>query len=337
MKKHYMITLLIIVILMIVYGLGPKISTMELNTDLPVIPVEIDSIAQYVSQHEAGYPVKPDNESLILWGDSVGQPTEYVLLYLHGFSASRYEAYPVTHDFVREFKVNAYLPRLAGHGLNVDEPLLDMTPANLYDSAKEALVIARKLGKKIILMGTSTGCTLALMLAADFPQWVDALILYSPNIKIKNPLAPLLSGPWGLQITRAIHGGKYSVSDDDPASEDCKYWYCRYRVEAQVYLQQLLDMRMNRKEFQKVHQPVFLGYYYKDEDHQDQTIEVKAALKMFDELGTPGNQKVKVAFPEAGAHVIACELTSRSVAKVRTQTFEFARQVLKLKDCNEGC
>lgn len=326
-----MIPLIIIIVLVIVYLAGPRLSRIEPDNVLPVVPVSIDSISQYVQEQEAAYPVKPNNESVIIWSDSVGQPTEYVLLYLHGFTACRYEAYPVTHDFVKEFHVNAYLPRLAGHGLMVDDPLLDMTPVNLYNSAKEALVIAHKLGKKVIIMGTSTGCTLGLMLAADFPQLVDGLILYSPNIKIKNPLAPLLSGPWGLQISRAIHGGKYAVSDDPEDSEDCKYWYCRYRVKAQVYLQQLLDMRMNREEFQKVHQPVFLGYYYKDADHQDQTIEVKAALKMFDELGTPDSEKMKVAFPEAGAHVIACELTSKSVAEVRQQTFEFARRILGLK------
>lgn len=328
MKKRYMIFILVVGILAIVYWIGPRLERKELNTTLPVVPVGIDSIGKYVQEHEAAYPVKPNNESTILWGDSVGRPTTYVLLYLHGFSASRYEAYPLTHDFVEEFRVNAYLPRLAGHGLQVDDPLLDMTPANLYESAKEALVIAHRLGKKVIIMGTSTGCTLALMLAADFPHLVDALILYSPNIKIKNPLAFLLSGPWGLQISRAIHGGKYALSDDPADSEDCKYWYCKYRVEAQVYLQQLLDMRMNREEFAKVHQPVFLGYYYKDSDHQDQTVEIKAALKMFDELGTPEKEKVKIAFPEAGAHVIACELTSQAVAEVRQQTFLFAREVL---------
>lgn len=326
-----MIPLIIIVTLVIVYLLGPRLPRTALDTQLPVVAVGIDSISRYVRDREASLPVKRGNEGIILWGDTVGHPTEYVLLYLHGFSACRYEAYPVTHDFVKEFGVNAYLPRLADHGLEIAEPLLEMTPANLYNSAKEALVIAHKLGKKVVIMGTSTGCTLGLMLAADFPQLVDALILYSPNIKIKNPLAPLLSGPWGLEISRAIHGGKYSVSDDAPGSEDCKYWYCRYRVEAQVYLQQLLDMQMNEKEFQKVHQPVFLGYYYKDADHQDPTIEVKAALKMFDELGTPENEKVKIAFPDAGAHVIACELTSGAVAEVRQQTFEFARQVLKMK------
>lgn len=326
-----MIPLLIVLGLVIIYWAGPRLPRTELNTQLPVVPVGIDSIAQYVGEHEGALPVKTNNEGVVLWGDSVGQPTEYVLLYLHGFTASRYEAYPVTHDFVKEFRVNAYLPRLAEHGLLVDEPLLDMSPANLYESAKEALVIAHKLGRKVIVMGTSTGCTLGIMLAADFPELVDGLILYSPNIQIKNPLSPLLSGPWGLQISRAIHGGKYAVSDDPAESEDCKYWYCRYRVEAQVYLQQLLDMRMNRREFQKVHQPVFLGYYYKDANHQDPTIEVKAALRMFDELGTPADEKVKVAFPDAGAHVIACELTSKSVAEVREQTFEFARRILKME------
>lgn len=311
--------------------MGPRVPEVPLSTELPVIQVPWDRISSYVKDKESGFPVKPNNESVILWGDSVGQKTEYVLLYLHGFSASRYEGFPVTHDFVREFKTNAYLPRLAEHGLVDDEPLLNATPTRLYESAKEALVVARKLGEKVIIMGTSTGGTLALMLAADFPEMVNSLILYSPNIQIKEKAACLLSGPWGLQIGRLFFGGGYRTTDDVPDSKTCEYWNCRYRVEATVYLQQLLDMRMNRKEFERVKQPVFLGYYYKDKKHQDQTVEVRAALRMYNELGTPEDQKVKLAFPEAGAHVIACELTSGAVAEVENQTFEFVRQVIGLK------
>lgn len=323
-----MIFLLVIVLLVVLYYAGPRLPRIPLNTELPDISVSLDSLEAYVRGKDAEFPVKPGNEGEIVWADTVGKTTPYVLLYLHGFSASRYEGFPITHDFIKEFGVNAYLPRLAAHGLDVPEPLLDMTPVNLYNSAKEALVIAHKLGQKVVIMATSTGCTLALMLAADYPRLVDGLILYSPNIQIKNNFAPLLSGPWGLQIARLFHGGKYYISSDAPDSEDCKYWYCRYRVEAQVYLQQLLDMRMNRKEFARVHQPVFLGYYYKDEKHQDQTIEVKAALRMFDELGTPANRKMKVAFPDAGVHVIACGLSSKAIPEVRQKTFEFARQML---------
>lgn len=326
-----MIFLLVIVLLVVLYYAGPRLPRIPLNTELPDISVSPDSLEAYVRGKDAEFPVKPGNEGEIVWADTVGKTTPCVLLYLHGFSASRYEGFPITHDFIKEFGVNAYLPRLAAHGLDVPEPLLDMTPVNLYNSAKEALVIAHKLGQKVVIMATSTGCTLALMLAADYPRLVDGLILYSPNIQIKNNFAPLLSGPWGLQIARLFHGGKYYISSDAPDSEDCKYWYCRYRVEAQVYLQQLLDMRMNRKEFARVHQPVFLGYYYKDEKHQDQTIEVKAALRMFDELGTPANRKMKVAFPDAGVHVIACGLSSKAIPEVRQKTFEFARQMLGLQ------
>lgn len=326
-----MVPLVIVVVLVVVYWMGPKLPRTALSTELTPLAVGIDSISEYVHGMEAGLPVRPGNEGVIVWGDSLKRSTEYVLLYLHGFTASRWEGYPLTEDFIREFKVNAYLPRLAAHGLDVEEPLLDMTPANLYNSAKKALIIAHKLGQKVVIMGTSTGCTLALMLAADFPELVDGLILYSPNIEINNPFAPLLSGPWGLQITRAMHHGKYCFSDDIPGSEDWKYWYPKYRVEAQVYLQQLLDMRMNRKEFKKVHQPVFLGYYYKDAVHQDPTIRVKAALKMFDELGTPAREKRAVAFPEAGVHVIAYGGTSKAIPEVRRQTFLFAREVLGMK------
>lgn len=329
--KKLMIFLFVIILLVVFYYIGPRLPRTPLNTELPDIAVPLDSLETYVRGKDARLPVKPGNGGEIVWADSSGKTTPYVLLYLHGFSASHYEGYPITHDFIKEFGMNAYLPRLAAHGLDVQEPLLDMTPANLYNSAKEALMIAHKLGQKVIIMSTSTGCTLALMLAADYPRLVDGLILYSPNIEIKNHFAPLLSGPWGLQIARLFHGGKYYRSSDASDSEDCKYWNCRYRVEAQVYLQQLLDMRMNRKEFARVHQPVFLGYYYKDEEHQDQTIEVKAALRMFDELGTPEDQKMKVAFPEAGVHVIACGLSSKAIPQVREKTFEFARRILGLQ------
>jgi len=60
-------------------------------------------------------------------------------------------------------------------------------------------------------------------------------------------------------------------------------------------------------------------------------VRVDAELKMFDELGTPAGLKQKQAFPEAGDHVIACELYSKSVDEVRQATFAFAGDVLGMK------
>ena len=319
---------LIIALFILIYFMGPNLYRGHLDLVLPVIDVDINNVEKYVATYEANFDIKKNNESVILWADSVSRPTEYVLLYLHGFTASRYEGYPITHDFVKEFKTNAYLPRLYGHGLNTDNALRDMTPDALYDSAKESLIIASKLGNKVVIMGTSTGCTLALMLAADYPKLVDALILYSPNIAINNIAAPLLSYPWGLELSRLVHRGKYCTTAD--VNGDGKYWYLSYRLEAQVYLQQLLDARMKREEFKSVKQPTFVGYYYKDKYNQDETVSVNAIRRMYRQLGTPVEQKVAKAFPDAGDHVIACELKSNSIEAVRDSTFSFVRDVLKL-------
>jgi pimeloyl-ACP methyl ester carboxylesterase len=321
--KYIGIAFLIIVV---IYLVGPKKPDPVFNQKLPSIE---GSVSRYVDSIESISPVRPDNQARIIWAnDSLKNKTEYVLLYLHGFSASWYEGFPLNFDFGQRYHCNTYLSRLASHGLISDNPLLDMTPEKLYESAKLALVIAHKLGDKVIIMSTSTGGTLALMLAADYPDMVNGLILYSPNIRIKQKASLLLSKPWGLQIARANFGGDFRVIKD--TEEICRYWYCTYRAEGTVYLQQLLDKKMNADLFHKVKCPVFLGYYYKDEEHQDQTVSVSAALKMYDELGTASSDKIKRAFPDAGTHVIGCKLTSKSISEVENATWSFTENILGL-------
>jgi alpha-beta hydrolase superfamily lysophospholipase len=237
----------------------------------------------------------------------------------------------VNVNFAKGYGMNLYMPRLASHGLDTTEALIDMTPDLLYESAKEALVAAQSLGDKVILMSTSTGGTLSLNLASEFPEMIAGLILYSPNIAINNGAAFLLSKPWGLQIARQVYKGKYRVTNPDFASEECKYWNCKYRLEAIVYLQQLVEATMKEETFVKVSQPVFLGYYFKDAEHQDEVVKVDAMLKMFNQLGTPEDHKTKVSFPEAGSHPIASKLFSGAWQDVETASFQFAEEKLGLK------
>ena len=332
MKKLKRYLLIFLLILVAGYLLGPKPPKPELDKDLPSLPASVGTMEYYIEEKEANFSIRPDNESRIVWAnDSLKSRTDYCLLYLHGFSASWYEGYPANAEFASHFGMNAYLPRLASHGLETEDALIDMTPENLWESAKEALMVARSLGKKVIIMSTSTGGTLGLQLAADFPEYVDGLILYSPNIRINNGAAFLLSKPWGLQIGRKVTGGKYRITNEDFESKDCQYWYCKYRMEAVVFLQQLVEATMKKETFSRVTVPVFLGYYYKDENNQDETVKVSAMLKMFKQLGTSSDRKVKVAFPEAGDHVIACELTSGSVDEVIRETLKFGEEVLNLE------
>lgn len=336
MRKLIRFLAFLILIIVVIYLMGPKPPMVELNKDLPSISASIGNIEDYVKRNDEGLTLKPDHESRIIWAnDTVKERTQYSLLYLHGFSASWYEGYPANVEFADYFGCNAYFPRLASHGIVTEDALIDMTPDRLWESAKDALMVARALGRKVIIMSTSTGGTLALKLASDFPEYVDGLILYSPNIRINDNSAFLLSKPWGLQIGRRSIGANHRVVNEDFDSKYCKYWDCKYRMEAVVFLQQLVEETMHKPTWKNVNEPLFLGYYYKDETQQDDVVKVDAMLKMFDNLGTQSDLKVKVAFPEAGNHVIANELLSGEYKNVIAQTIKFGEEVLKLKPVNK--
>lgn len=328
-KKIIYGTFITVGILLLIFLFGPKPSKPVYNTQLPEISADLGQLDSYIAQKEAKYAVKPDNQSRIIWANNtLKQKTEWVLLYLHGFSASWYEGSNLNLNFAARYHCNAYFPRLAEHGLVTEEPLLNMRPDSLWNSAKEALIIARKLGHKVIIMSTSTGGTLALKLASEYPELVQGLILYSPNIEINAPTG-IVTKPWGLQISRLIFGGQYRIVNEQFNSKECNYWNCKYRLEAVMYLQQLVETTMTKETFQKVKCPVFLGYYYKNKKEQDQVVRVGAALEMFEQLGTSANQKNKKGFPDAGVHVIANSLFSKDFKNVEWETFRFADNLIK--------
>jgi esterase/lipase len=329
-NKGLLITAAIILALVVTILAGPRKPKPVLDKELPVIALTSSQVEQFVSRKEAAVPnIKPGNASELFYvNDSSKAQTPYSLLYLHGFSAAPEEGNPTHVNLGKAFGMNTYIPRLAEHGLITPDPLLDMTPDILWNSAKEALVIAKALGKKVILMGTSTGGTLALQMAADYPNDIAAVILYSPNVKIANKASWMLARPWGLQIGRQVLGGKYRVLPPDAKTDP--YWYNTYRVEGTVYLQMLVEKTMKAKVFNMVTQPVFVGYYYKDENNQDGTVSVPAILWMFESLGTAPDKKVAVAFPDAGAHVIGCDLTNPNWLKVYDATASFLTKTVGL-------
>lgn len=327
--KKYIVFPVIILLLIIVYSAGPQLENPALSDKLPKAMFDSTNVEAYVKKTEAKFAIRPDNEARVIWyNDSLKNRTEYCVLYLHGFSASWYEGYPVNVHLGQVLKANVYLSRLHDHGLLTNDALLDMQPAKLYESAKQALLIASALGHKIIVLSTSTGGTLALKLAVDFPDLVNELILLSPNIAINNPAAFLLSGPWGLQVAR-MSGGGGEFRDVDPGNlMEQKYWYYHYRWEGVIYLEQLTDVTMNKRLFRQVKQPLFLGYYYKNEEEQDPVVRVDAMLEMFDQIGTPDSLKRKVAFANAGNHVIGCEALSGCVDEVDSEVLKFVIKTL---------
>jgi esterase/lipase len=319
---------LTLLVLIIVYFLGPKPSHPNYTKELPVIPAEASALEEYIANQEAKHKLKPDNEARITWfRDSARQKTEYAIVYLHGFSASQEEGDPLHYELSQKFGCNLYLSRLAAHGIDTTEPLRGFTADVAWNSAKEAYAIGKQLGNKVILLSTSTGGSLALKLAAEYPD-IAGLILLSPNIAINDPNAWLLNNHWGLQIAQLVEG-KYRKAKDTTAIY-AQYWNNRYMTSSLVQLEELLETTMKESTFRKVTQPVLLLYYYKDEKNQDKVVKVSAMKRMFKQLGTADSLKRQVAIPNAGDHVIGSYVKSKDIQTVQEECERFAREILKM-------
>ena len=244
-----------------IFFLGPEIEAPNLELPTPEISSSILELKDSINAHEATFNnIKPDNASKLEFYDSIPQKTAFSVLYLHGFSASSKEGDPVHRNIAHALKANLYLPRLNSHGLIEEEPMLNFTGQKFIDSAKEALAVAKKIGKKVIVISSSTGGTLSLILGND-PQ-IAALLMFSPNVEIYDARSKLLTLPWGLQIARWVLGSKYH--NMNKISEQKKnYWTTCYRLEPTVELQKLLETAMRPEVFKRITAPVFMGYYYK--------------------------------------------------------------------------
>lgn len=335
MKTFLKILLVLIVVIAAAWFLGPKADYDEVNPDLPELNVSINQLDQYLADKEAAIPdIKPENESRIIWADSVRQ-TEYVLVYLHGFSAGPMEGAPLHQEVAERFGMNLYLPRLSKHGIQDDEIFAELTPVGLMESAKEALAIGKLLGKKVILMSCSTGGTLGIYLTANHPD-IHSHVMYAPNIDLFDDTSDMMTGPWGLQILKQVVGD-YRVPEDKESISDSvkaklnRYWTGKYRVEGLVALQALLEQTMAKETFEKINQPYFLGFYYKNDGAQDSTVSVEAMKAFYGVTSTPDDSKRMIAFPEAGSHVINSDLTSKQFEDVRTETFKYFEEVLELE------
>jgi esterase/lipase len=320
----------IIAVLGIVYLVGPKVPEAELTPVLPAVTSNLTALEQEINQTEKATPnIKPDNEARIIWADSSKkQKTPYSVVYIHGFGASWAEGDPIHKDLAKKYGANLYVARMHDAGIADTNALKDLTPENFLEGAKRALAIGKVLGDSVIMIGTSAGGLLTTYLAATHPE-IKGVVLYSPCIEVKNSTLKLITRPWGKQILhKAI--GEYSRSRDS-IPERAQFWLQGYHTNGLITLQQMMDAISRPEVFQKIKMPIFVGYYYKNEEEQDQVVSVKAIEKMFPELGTPDNQKVLKAFPESGDHVIASRLRSKDLKSVYDATDQFFQQKLHLK------
>ena len=332
MRTKSIVALGVSLLLILVWFLGPAPEKPVYNHYMPIIDSELHQLSDSIDKAEhSNSLIKINNEARILWADSIPKQTEWAIVYLHGFSASQMEGHPVHIHTARHFGMNLYLARLSDHGLESDSALVDFTPDRVYESAKRALAIGNRIGKHVILMSTSTGGTLALKLAEQYPDMVHALINYSPNVRINNALAWMLNNHWGGDILSLTAKNGYINTQGREDSVISQYWNTHYRMEALPQLEELVETTMKKPVFKTITCPSLTIAYYKDKNNQDPTVKVSAMRWMHKNLGTKEENKRFVELPDVGVHPLASDLRSKDIKAVEHETNKFIEEVLNLR------
>jgi esterase/lipase len=327
MKTLLKIIIALIGVGTVTYLLGPKPEAPKLEIPMFKLAGDLPTLEKQIQEGEAAEKgIRPDCQARIVWADSTKkEKTKIAIVYIHGFSATQEEGNPIHRNMAKKYGANLYLARLAGHGINMgDSTMANVTADNFILSAEYALAVGKTLGDEVVVMCTSFGGALTTYLASNHPE-IKAIVMYSPCIKLYDDNAELLDNHWGLAMGKAVTGSE--VRDFKPFStEHAKYWCTHYHLNGVIALQNLLTNVMIPETFAKIKCPAFMGYYYKNEKEQDNVVSVPAMLKMFDELGSKNKQKV--AFPNAGNHVLASPILSKDVENIQKETERFLDGVL---------
>jgi esterase/lipase len=288
MKKIATRILIVVAILIAVFLAGPR-TKIDLQIKTFNLPADLD---QYLAESEAKYSdIVPGTEKTIVWANAAKTKTPLSIIYLHGYSATRQETAPLSDELAAQLGANLFYTRLSGHGRGnaaMDEPTVN----DWLNDTMEALEIGKRLGDKVIVIGTSTGGTLAAWLAEQpNTDEVLAYILISPNFGPRDSNSEILTLPWARQLVTLIVGPEYSWTPTNP--EHAKYWTHSYPSPALATMMGLVNF-VRESNLESIEKPVLVLYSPNDkvvnsEKTEQRAAQIGSAVKEIDPILDSGN------------------------------------------------
>jgi alpha-beta hydrolase superfamily lysophospholipase len=260
------------------------------------LPEDLDA---YLAESEARHPdLRPGCAKRIVWHEGVqGRRTRVALVYVHGFSASPGETAPFADDLAKALGANLFYTRLTGHGRSPEAMAECSVPAWLADG-EEALDVAARLGERTVLIGCSTGATLAVLLAAG-PRGaqVRAQVLLSPNFGPRafgSFLLDWYSAPFWV---RQVLGDERVVPRENELHE--RFWTLRYPSAALLPMAELVR-RARRSDLPSLRTPTLVIF-----NPQDKVVSPGRIRSVLRRLGASTLQVEQVQGTEdPSAHVL---------------------------------
>jgi len=299
-KKYLQGAGLLVFLAMVLFLSGPQV---KIDTTLhPVsLPPDLDA---YLAQSEAVFSdIVPGTEKKIVWAGKPGEQTSLALVYIHGFSASRQDTAPLAAMVAGQLHANLYATRLSGHGRG-GSAMLDGSVNGWVNDMREAVEIGKRLGRRVVLMGISTGGTLATWQAAQaLEDEVAALVLVSPNFGPIDRRTAILTWPWGAQLAELLVGKTRSWQPINEAQG--RYWTHSYPVRALVPMMGVVKLARSL-DLATIKAPTLIIY-----SPEDKTVDTREIIAAFQEMGAA--KKSLLPYKGAGdpaQHVLAGDILS---------------------------
>ena len=283
-------------------------------------------VAAWLAREEFGVPdLKPGEAKSVLWIDAaVRDRTPISLVYLHGFSGDKHELEPVVSDLARQIGANAYFVRLTGHAQN-GEALAEATTDDWLADAAEAVAVGRRIGERVVVIGTSTGGTLALWAAArpESAGRIDAMVLISPNVGLRDSRSEILLWPWGGLIARLLEGRERCF---EPVNEtQARHWTTCYPTRALVPMMATVDL-VRSLDPSAVRVPTLVYY-----SPSDEVVDPAAIERLIATLGERGSLRQQVNDSgDPAHHILAGDILSPGTTdRIREEIAEFLRAAVR--------
>lgn len=285
--------------------LGPRVEVDETVEDVTV-PADVDA---WLAEREARFAdLRPGEQKEVVWMDSTGARTPLSLVYIHGFSADRHEIAPVPERIADALGANLFYTRLTGHGRS-EEAMGEATAQAWFQDVAEAVAVGERIGERVVLMGTSTGATLAVWAAAheELRSRIAALILISPNFAPQDGRSRMLLWPWGASLAKAVQGPRHCWEARSEAH--AAHWNTCYPVEALLPLMGVVE-RARTLDVGEIQAPT-LVFYTPD----DRVVDQRLTEARFPLWGSEMKRLTTVAgADDAMQHVLAGDIMSPSTS-----------------------
>lgn len=264
---------LLLAICAAIWAFGPRDRLdARIAFDASRLPDDLDS---YLTTRELTFSdIVPGTAKRIVWAGEPGARTPLAIVYLHGFSATSEEVRPIPDDVAAALGANLYFTRLAGHGRG-GAALAAATPEDWVLDLDEALAIGRRIGDRVVLIGTSTGGTLAALAAVDpaRAEGVAGVVLISPNFRLAPAASVILDLPWARTWGPWIAGAE---QDFPPRNADhARFWTMRYPTTA-LFTVATLTRAVRAMDFAQARAPAFF-IYAPDDQVCDQALTARIA------------------------------------------------------------